>query len=55
MGGGAAGCYGTQGDDNNKGRGALDSAFRIHTAVLNWQHWLFKRSYTLGAGRWSVQ
>lgn len=30
LGGGAAGCSGAQGDDNNEGRGALDYAFRTH-------------------------
>lgn len=28
LGGGTAGCYGAQGDDNNHGRGALLSSFR---------------------------
>lgn len=50
---GTAGCYGAQGDDNTKERGALYSAFRTHTAVLNWHHWLYQASYY--AGLWPVQ
>lgn len=33
VGGYTAGCYGAQGDDNNKGRVALDSAFTTHSRV----------------------
>lgn len=52
VGGGAAWCYGAQGDDNGKERGALDSAFRIYAAVLNRQHWLYQGSCLPGC--WAV-
>lgn len=44
VGGGTAWCYGAQGDDNGKERGALGSAFRIYAAELNRQHWLYRGS-----------